>query len=217
MYNDSQLQQAVLDELSWEPSVNAAHIGVTVHNGVVTLLGHVETYAEKLAAERAAQRVKDLKAVAEEIEVRLQSGMKRDDEEIATEAVARLKWDVTIPKDVVKVKVEKGWITLTGEVDWHYQQEAAAEDVRRLFGVVGVSNQIVIKPKPRVNASNIRDNIMAALHRSWFDPKTITVTAQGGNVHLTGTVHSWNEREVAGASAWAAPGVTSVENSIMVD
>ncbi len=138
-----------------------------------------------------------MKAVAEEIEVRLQSSMKRDDEEIAAEAARRLKWDVTIPKNVVKVKVEKGWITLTGEVDWHYQQEAATEGVRRLFGVVGVSNQIVIKPRP--SASNIRDNIMAALHRSWFDPKTITVTARGGNVHLTGTVHSWNEREVAGS------------------
>jgi osmotically-inducible protein OsmY len=216
MSNDAQLKQAVLDELEWEPSVNAAHIGVTAHDGVVTLSGHVETYAEKSAAERAVQRVKGMKALAEEIEVRLLSHMKRGDEEIASEAINRLKWDASIPSDAVKVKVEKSWITLTGEVDWHYQREQAADDVRRLLGVVGVSNHIMIKPKPSASASNIRDDIMLALHRSWLDPKTITVTAQGGKVHLTGTVHSWNERNLAASTAWAAPGVTSVENSIMV-
>jgi osmotically-inducible protein OsmY len=208
------LKQAVLDELKWEPSVNAAHIGVTTNAGVVTLMGHVESYAEKSAAERAARRVKDVKAIAEEIEVRLPFGIKRGDEEIASAAVNRLTWNVSVPKDAVKVQVEKGWITLTGEVDWHFQQEAAADEVRGLYGVVGVSNLITIKP--RANASNIRDDIMVALHRSWFDPKTINVSVQGGKVRLTGTVREWNERDVAGSTAWAAPGTTSVENDIRV-
>jgi osmotically-inducible protein OsmY len=212
--DDNELKQAVLDELKWEPSVNAAHIGVTTNAGVVTLMGHVESYAEKSAAERAARRVKDVKAIAEEIEVRLPFGIKRGDEEIASAAVNRLTWNVSVPKDAVKVQVEKGWITLTGEVDWHFQQEAAADEVRGLYGVVGVSNLITIKP--RANASNIRDDIMVALHRSWFDPKTINVSVQGGKVRLTGTVREWNERDVAGSTAWAAPGTTSVENDIRV-
>jgi osmotically-inducible protein OsmY len=214
MSDDNELKQAVLDELKWEPSVNAAHIGVTTNAGVVTLMGHVESYAEKSAAERAARRVKDVKAIAEEIEVRLPFGIKRGDEEIASAAVNRLTWNMSVPKDAVKVQVEKGWITLTGEVDWHFQQEAAADEVRGLYGVVGVSNLITIKP--RANASNIRDDIMVALHRSWFDPKTINVSVQGGKVRLTGTVREWNERDVAGSTAWAAPGTTSVENDIRV-
>jgi osmotically-inducible protein OsmY len=211
MSDDNELKQAVLDELKWEPSVNAAHIGVTTNAGVVTLMGNVESYAD---AERAARRVKDVKAVAEEIEVRLPFGIKRGDEEIASAAVSRLTWNVSVPKDAVKVKVEKGWITLTGEVDWHFQQETAADEVRGPYGVVGVSNLITIKP--RANASNIRDDIMVALHRSWFDPKTINVSVQGDKVRLTGTVREWNERDVAGSTAWATPGTTSVENDIRV-
>jgi len=214
MSDDNELKQAVLDELKWEPSVNAAHIGVTTNAGVVTLMGHVESYTEKSAAERAARRVKGVKAVAEEIEVRLPFSIKRGDEEIASAAVSRLTWNVSVPKDAVKVTVEKGWITLSGEVDWHFQQEAVADDLRGLYGVVGVSNLITIKP--RANASNIRDDIMVALHRSWFDPRSINVTAQGGKVRLSGTVRDWNERDVAGSTAWAAPGTTSVENDIRV-
>ena len=214
MSDDNELKQAVLDELKWEPSVNAAHIGVTTNAGVVTLMGHVESYTEKSAAERAARRVKGVKAVAEEIEVRLPFSIKRGDEEIASAAVSRLTWNVSVPKDAVKVTVEKGWITLSGEVDWHFQQEAVADDLRGLYGVVGVSNLITIKP--RANASNIRDDIMVALHRSWFDPRSINVTAHGGKVRLSGTVRDWNERDVAGSTAWAAPGTTSVENDIRV-
>ena len=215
MSDDKQLKQAVLDELKWEPSVNAAHIGVTTKDGVVTLMGHVESFAEKSGAEKAARRVRDVKAVAEEIEVRLPFSIKRGDEEIAAAAVGRLKWDAAVPADAVKVKVEKGWITLTGEVNWHYQLEAAADDVRGLWGVIGVINDITVKPRP--NAANISDNIMAALHRSWFDPKTVNVTAEGGRVQLTGTVRSWYERDVAASTAWSAPGATSVENDIRVN
>lgn len=214
MTNDSQLQMSVTEELSWEPSIQAAHIGVAANNGVVTLSGHVDTYMEKSAAENAARRVKGVKAVAEEIEVKLAIGVKRTDEEIAAAALNRLEWDVEVPNDVIRIKVEKGWVTLTGEVDWHFQKEAAQRDVHALLGVVGVSNQVTIKS--RVNEKNISDSIRHALHRSWFDPKTITVTAQGGKVHLTGTAHSWVDRQLAGATAWAAPGATAVQNDITV-
>jgi osmotically-inducible protein OsmY len=135
MSDDKSLKQAVLDELAWEPSVNAAHIGVTANNGVVTLMGHVENYFQKLAAEKATRRVNDVKAVAEEIEVRLPFNVKHGDEEIASAAANRLNWDSTIPRDVVMAKVENGWITLTGEVDWHFQQEAAVNDVRGLWAL----------------------------------------------------------------------------------
>jgi osmotically-inducible protein OsmY len=215
MSHDSQLQKAVLAELRWEPSVPAAHIGVAANAGVVTLAGHVESVAEKYAAEAAACRVKGVKAVVQEIEVRLPAGGTPTDEEIAAAAINRLAWDVSVPKDSIKVEVEDGWLTLTGEVDWHYQKDAAEQDVRRLFGTVGVSNQIVIKSK--VDVSNISDDIMHALHRSWFfDPKTITVTADDGKVRLSGTVQSLHELQVAAATAWSAPGVIDVENDIAV-
>lgn len=214
MSDDKHLKQAVLDELKWEPSVNEAHIGVTAKDGVITLMGHVETFSEKFAAEKAARRVNDVKAVAEEIEVRLPFSVKHGDEEIAAAAVDRLRWDSSVPSGAVKARVEKGWVTLTGEVDWHYQQEAAMGDVRGLWGVKGVSNDIAIKPRPDTSA--IRDKIMVALDRSWFDPATINVTAVGGKVKLTGQVNSWYERDEAGSAAWAAPGATSVENDICV-
>lgn len=215
MSQDSNLQQAVLTEINWEPSVIAAHIGVTANAGVVTLTGHVESFAQKLAAETAARRVKGVKAVAQEIEVRLPFDTKRGDEEIAAAILQRLMWDVSVPRDSVKVKVEKGWVTLTGQVDWHYQKDAAEQDVRRLHGVVGVSNQTTIKPK--VNTSNISDDIRHALHRAWFlDPDNIKVNAEGGKVRLTGTVHSPHDRQVAAATAWSAPGTTAVQNDLVV-
>ncbi|WP_020174772.1 BON domain-containing protein [Methyloferula stellata] len=215
MSDDHHLQQAVLAELSWEPSVNAAHIGVTANAGVVTLTGHVESYAEKHNVEMAVLRVKGVKAVAMELDVKLPMDVKRGDDEIAAAAVDRLGWDVSVPRDTVKVNVEQGWVTLTGEVDWHYQKLAAEQDVHRLYGVVGVSNQITIKP--RVNTENLSDDIMHALHRSWFfDPRTINVSAQGGKVRLSGTAPSLHDRQVAAATAWTAAGVTDVENDIAV-
>jgi osmotically-inducible protein OsmY len=215
MSQDKQIQQSVLDELSWEPSVTAAHIGVTANAGVVTLTGHVENYAQKHAAEEAAYRVKGVKAVAEEIEVRLPFDTQRSDDAIAAAAIERLSWDVSIPQDAIAVKVEKGWITLTGYVPYRYQREAAEQDVGRLFGVIGVSNLTMIKP--RVDVSNLSDDIMHALHRSWyFDPETIKVSAEAGRVRLTGFVHSPHDRQVAAETAWAAPGTTDVENEIAV-
>jgi osmotically-inducible protein OsmY len=216
MSNDKILKQAVLDELEWDPSVNAAHIGVTVKNGIVTLMGHVESFVEKSSAEKATRKVNDVKGVAEEIEVRLPFEVKHGDEEIAAAAVARLNWSSTIPRDAVKVKVERGCVTLTGEVDWHYQQNAATDDVRRLWGVVGVSNQITLKPRPKPDVANIQDKIKVALNRSWFDPAAITVSAYGGTVKLTGQVHSLVERDEADAVAWASPGAMFVENDISV-
>ncbi len=215
MSQDSQLQQSVLAEFNWEPSVTAGHIGVTANAGVVTLSGHVDSYAKKRAAETAARRVKGVKAVAEEIEVRLPFETKRSDEEIAAAAIERLSWNVSVPKDSVQVKVEKGWVTLTGEVDWWFQKEAAEHDIRPLHGVRGVSNQATIKP--RVNTANLSDDITHALHRSWFfDPANVHVHADGGRIVLSGTVHSIHERQVAAQTAWSAPGATMVENDIAV-
>ena len=202
-------------ELGWEPSIDAAHIGVTANAGVVTLTGHVQSFAQKVAAERAAARVKGVKAVAEEIQVKLPYDIKRGDESIAGAAVERLAWDSSVPPDSVEIRVEKGWVTLNGEVDWYFQKEAAARAIQTLIGVVGVSNLIEIKPT--VNADDLGQNITRALHRSWFyDSDTIKVSAQGGKIKLTGQVSTWNARDLAGATAWSAPGATFVENDIAV-
>ena len=215
MSQDRELQESVMVELGWEPSIDAAHIGVAAHAGVVTLTGHVRSFPQKIAAERAAARVKGVKAVAEEIEVKLPYDVRRGDENIAGAAIERLAWDATVPPDAVEVRVEKGWVTLNGEVDWQFQKEAAAQAVRTLIGVVGVSNLIEIKPT--VNADDVSQNITRALHRTWFyDPNTIKVSAQGGKIKLTGQVTTWSARDLAGATAWSAPGATFVENDIAV-
>ena len=215
MNNDHKLKQDVLAELAWEPSVSADHIGVTAKDGVVTLSGHVESYRQKHAAEAAAGRVQGLKALAEEIEIRLPLHIKLGDDEIAAAALSSLSWDDSIPKDAVKVKVEKGFTTLTGKVDWYYQKQAAGDYIRSLSGVTGVSNQIEIEPWP--NTANISDDIMRALHRSWFYDDNIKVSADGGKVRLTGTVDSWSDRQMAGSTAWAASGTTSVQNDIRIN
>lgn len=216
MSHDSELQKAVTAELGWEPSVIAAHIGVTANAGIVTLTGHVSSYAEKHAAEVATGRVKGVRAVAGELEVRLPFETKRTDEEIAAAAVERLSWDVSVPRDAVQVRVDKGWITLSGEVDFHFQKRLAEENVRRLIGVTGVTDQVAIRP--RVDASGLSEDITHALHRSWvLDPKTVTVTAEGGRVHLTGTVQTYHDRQIAADTAWAAQGVTDVENDLSIN
>jgi osmotically-inducible protein OsmY len=215
MSQDDQLQKAVLAELNWEPSITAAHIGVIADNGTVTLSGHVESYGQKHAAEMATGRVKGVKAVAEEIEVRLPFQIKRDDADIATAAVNRLAWDTGTPRDAVKIKVEKGWLSLTGEVNWHFQKEAAEREVRHLLGVVGVTNNITVKA--HVNTAHLQDDIQHALHRSiFFQPEKVRVTAHEGRIKLTGTVTSWMDRRTAGMTAWAAPGATNVENDLVV-
>jgi osmotically-inducible protein OsmY len=214
MSHDSQLQQAVLAELSWEPSVTSAHIGVTANAGVIALTGHVASFVEKYAAETAARRVKGVKAVAEELEVCLPDDSGREDSAIAHAAVDRLAWDVSVPPNRVEIKVEKGWITLLGEVDWHYQKDAAEHDIRSLLGVVALTNLITIKP--RVNVMDLSNDITKALHRSRSALKTIMVTTDGGQVRLTGSVSSWHDRAEAESTAWAAPGTIHVENDLVV-
>ena len=212
--SDKSLQQSVIDELEWEPSVNAAHIGVAANNGVITLSGHVGTYAEKLAAEKAAGRVIGVKAVAEELEVRYTFD-KPDDDDIAKSALSALNWDIEVPGNSVTVKVEKGWITLSGNVDWYFQSSAAEADVRKLRGVLGVTNEIKIRPQ--VQASDVRSKIKAAFERNaQIDADAISVVTDGGKVTLSGSVDSWYERGLAEDTAWSAPGVTQVDDRLAV-
>jgi osmotically-inducible protein OsmY len=216
MISDLQLRQDVLDELEFEPSVNAAHIGVTANNGVVTLSGFVTNYAEKAAAERAARRVKGVKAIAEEIEVRLPSDTKRADDEIAARAVDILKWQVGFPAERITVKVEKGIVTLTGDVDWQHQRADAEHIVHKLTGVIHVVNQIRVAAP--VRASDIKEKIQKALQRSAeVEASGITVQTEGGRVVLSGKVRAWYERDVAERAAWSAPGVTEVQDHLTIE
>ncbi|ALT76394.1 BON domain-containing protein [Paucibacter sp. KCTC 42545] len=209
MKTDSQLQQDVMAELKWEPSVHAAQVGVEVKDGVVTLAGEVSSYTEKLNAERAAQRVHGVKALAVEMSVKLSQLGKRNDADIAGSARNILSWTSSLPSDAVKVLVEDGWLTLSGDVEWQFQRQDAADSVRYLMGVVGVSNQIAIKPL--LSATVVKADIESALkRRAAADAKTITVEVKGTDVTLTGTVHSWAERDLARRSAWGSVGVRNV-------
>jgi len=213
MNDDLQLQQRVMDELEFEPSVNAAHIGVSVRDGVVTLSGHVESFIEKFAAERTAQRVYGVKAVAQEMVVHLPFDRKTADDEIAARAVKMLNWDALVPHGRISVKVEHGIVTLDGEVDWHYQRAEAEYDMRKLGGVKAVVNHIAVKPS--VRSEDIRAKIRAALERNAeVEAGNITVDVSGGKVTLGGRVHGWTEREAIERAAWSAPGVTQVEDHI---
>ncbi len=217
MKTDTQLQQDVISELEWEPAVHPADIGVEVRDGVVTLAGEVCSYAEKLNAERAAQRVSGVKALAVEMTVKLSDSGKRSDADIARSAKSILGWTSSLPADAIKVLVEGGWLTLSGDVEWQYQRQDAADCVRYLSGVTGVSNHIALEPK--VSASIVKSDIEAALkRRAVADAKTIAVDVNGSNVTLTGTVHSWVERDLATISAWGASGVRKVvDNLTLVD
>jgi osmotically-inducible protein OsmY len=213
--DDLELKRAVEAELNFEPSINAAEIGVSVKDGVVTLTGRVPSYWEKVAAERAAARVASVKAVANELEVRLPGSSERTDEDIARAAVDALKWNVLVPQDRIKVKVSKGWVTLEGTVDWQYQKSGAEKAVRRLVGVVGVSNLIEVKPS--VSKAEVKSAIESALKRlAEVDANRIQVETQDGKVILSGTVRSWFEREEAERAAWSAPGVRAVEDHIAI-
>lgn len=215
MKTDTQLQSDVMAELKWDPSINATSIGVEVRDGVVTLSGHVDKYTEKWAAERAAQKVTGVKALAVEIDVNLPGSSNRSDTDIARTAENVLQWTTNWPKDHVKVMVENGWITISGELDYEYQRQIATSAVRHLMGVTGVSNQITIKSK--LTSSSVKADIEAALkRRALTDAQEIMVTVDGGKVTLTGVVHSWSERDMVSDSVWNTPGVTDVSDNISV-
>lgn len=215
MKSDEQLKRDITTELEWEPSINASSVGVAVKDGVVTLTGHLDTYSEKYAMERAVGRVQGVKAIAVEVDVRLEPGHKRNDTEIAAAAESAFKWHSQVPADRIQVRVEKGWITLKGEVDWDYQRRNAEKAVRSLTGVVGVSNGITLKAgiTPANVASRIREAFARHAER---EAKDIEVIVKGSAVTLRGTVDSWAERAAAFGAAWAAPGISDVVNEIRV-
>jgi len=215
MKTDSDIRKDVSDELDWEPSVNASQIGVEVKDGIVTLAGHVTSFAEKWDAERAAQRVSGVKALAVEIDVILPGSSKRNDVDIARAAENMLDWTSYAPKDRIKIMVEGGWVTLSGEVDWEYQRQSIARSIRHLMGVVGVSDQITIKPQASLDS--VKSGIKAALNRrAQADVQNITVEVVGDRVTLSGTVFSWSERDLAEHSAWCAPGVRNVVDNLTI-
>lgn len=215
MKTDRQLQQDVIDELRWDVSVEAAHIGVEANEGVVTLSGRVGSYAEKFAAEDAAKRVAGVKAVAMDLEVKLPGSSLRTDSDIARAAVVALAWNVTVPKDAVQVKVDDGFVTLSGEVDWEFQRQAAVSAVRHLLGVRGVNNAVTLRA--HVATKDVKSKIESALQRlAHRDTKAVSVEVVDGTVTLSGTTHSYLERDTIEAAAWNAAGVQRVIDRIVV-
>jgi osmotically-inducible protein OsmY len=212
---DRELKQHVENALEWEPSFDASDIGVSVDGGVVTLRGDIGSFAAKSAAERVALRVYGVKAVANELAVRLASGWVRTDTDIAQAAVTALTWNAFVPKERITVTVSNGWLTLNGTVDAQYQKDAALRAVRDLTGVKGVTNTITVKP--RVQTADVRIKIIDAFRRSAeIDARRVNVAATDGKVILSGNVRSWAEREEAEHAAWAAPGVSEVDDRLTV-
>lgn len=211
---DEEIQKDVLQELKWDATIQPNEVGVSVKDGVVTLSGWVDSYLKKWAAEEAAHRVPGVKAVANDIEVKLVT--ERTDADIAEAAIHALDWDAGVPSDKIKVTVSKGWVTLRGEVEWQFQRQDAERVVRRLSGVKGVTNLIVVKP--RATAQDLKRKIEDALVRNaQIDAERITVEVQGTKAILRGSVRSWAEKDEAERVAWLAPGITEVENLIRVE
>jgi osmotically-inducible protein OsmY len=212
---DKDLKQHVQSALDWEPSLDAIDIGVSADEGVVTLRGNVASYAEKVTAERVTLRVYGVKGVANDLAVHLASLFERTDTEVAQAAVGALKWNTMVPADRVTVTVKNGWLSLNGTLDWQYQKDAAGRAVRDLTGVKGVMNNVTVQP--RVKTIDVRDKIEAAFKRSAeIDARRVNVNATDGKVILSGNVRSWAERQEAERAAWAAPGVTQVEDHLAI-
>jgi osmotically-inducible protein OsmY len=213
--NDRELQQFVIDELEFDPSIDAADIGVAAENGVVTLTGHVSTYVQKLAAERAAWRVKGVRAIAQEIMVRLPTDKKTNDDEIAQRAVNILAWSAPALADGIKVRVAEGYVTLTGTVRWNYQRRAMESAIARLSGVRGVINSIALEPAAK--QADVESRIAKALQRhAAVEAERIRVSIHEGRVCLDGEVDNWEERMAVEQAAWAAPGVHSVDDQLRI-
>jgi len=214
---DEQIQLDVLEELKWDARVHPNEVGVAVKDGIVTLTGWVDNYTKKWAAEGATHRVRGVKAVANDIEVRLPGSAERTDTDIAAAATRALEWDAFVPIEKLDVTVSKGWITLRGEVEWQYQKQDAERVVRRLSGVRGVTNLITVHPRVKPSPQELKRKIEDALVRSAeTDAERITVEVQGEKVILKGTVRSWAERQEAERAACSAPGVIAVENRIII-
>jgi osmotically-inducible protein OsmY len=216
-HTDEQIQRNVLEELKWDARIHPNEIGVAVKDGIVTLTGWVDNYTKKWAAEDAAHRVRGVKAVANDIEVRLPNSAERTDADIAAAVTRALEWDAFVPIEKLNVTVAKGWVTLRGEVEWQYQKEDTERAVRRLTGVRGVTNLLIVRPRVKPSPQELKRKIEDALVRSAeTDAERITVEVQDNKVILKGTVRSWAERQEAERVAWSAPGVIAVENRITV-
>jgi osmotically-inducible protein OsmY len=219
MKTNDELQKDVMAEIKWDPQLESVHtqIGVASNDGVITLSGVVDSYGQKMAAEKAAQRVYGVKVVASDLEVRLAGWAAKNDTEIAEAVRNALKWNSAVNEDRIEVKVDNGWVTLDGEVQWRYEKISAQHNVESLVGVRGVTNTIRIKQKP-IDTKEIRNKIAAAFHRSAaLDANAIKLEISGGRVTLTGTVSSWAEKESAEQIAWKSPGVLVVDNRIEID
>jgi osmotically-inducible protein OsmY len=215
MRSDADIERDVKEELKWNPDLDATDIAVSVKKGVVTLAGFVRSYTDKYEAEAAAKRVSGVVAVANDLEVRMPSVDERPDPEIGRDAVAALKSQLPVSSENIKVIVRNGWVTLEGEVEWQYQRQTAENAVRRIKGVKGVINSIILKPKAA--PSEIKRKIQEAFRRNAeVDANRITVEANGAEIVLKGTVRSWIEREEAERVAWSAPGVTKVVDQLVV-
>ena len=213
--NDKLLRQDIIDELDFEPRVDSVNIGVAVNGGVVTLTGHVPNYVQKHFAEEAVKRVKGVRGIAEELKVQFAGPDAYSDEDIAKRALSVLDFNVLVPRGAISVKVERGWLTLTGEVGWDYQRTAALADLRKLRGVLGINNAITVKP--RVSAVDVERRITDALKRhAEIEAKGVTVSVIDGKVRLEGKVDSWNDRTALERAAWSAPGVRSVEDHVHI-
>lgn len=216
MKSDSQLQKDVLNELKWEPFLNASEIGVSVKNGIVTLSGQVSSYAKKLAAEKAAKRVGGVKAIAEDIQVGISPNYRKTDAEIAAVVLHALKWHAAVQEEKIKIKVEDGTVKLEGEVEWDYQRISAKTAIENIVGVKAVVNLITVKP--RITPTDITQKINAAFIRSaTIDSKKIAAEVYGSKVVLRGKVRSFAEKEDAEKAAWAAPGVTSLDSQLVIE